>query len=306
MKRQTILITGSKGLVGSSFIENIAGKKFADILTPLHSELDISKKSMLNHYIEKHKPDIIINFAAHRNANTAEEQRNNKKGTAWRTNVTGTKNIVSISKKNGIYIVHISTDMVFPGQSNDKGPYCELQKPKKNLRRLSWYGWTKLLAENEVNSYDNSAIVRIGNVTKPIYDPTLDYVGKILWLNDKKKLYPLFDDQFITLSYLPDISRTISALLKNKLRGVFHVASRDLLTPFEMAEYLLLKSRGIKNIVKRISIDEYLKKAPNRYPKHGGLMSNETQKRLGLKFGSWREIVDNFIKYADNTRGKQL
>lgn len=299
MKRQTILVTGSSGLVGSSFVASLLeNQDRIDLLHPSHKELDIAEISSLNGFIEKNNPDVIINFAAHRNANTAEEQRGDKNGSAWRTNVKGTKNLITAAKKNGIYIIHISTDMVFPGHAKDKGPYHELQKPKKNPHRLSWYGWTKLLAEKEVELYDGGAIIRIGNVTKPIYDPSLDYVGKILWLYDQKKLYPLFDDQLITLSYLPDVSQTITSLIKNKIKGVFHVSSKDLLSPFEMAEYLLYKSRYKKNVVKKVSIDDFLQKVPNRYPKYGGLQSEHTQNLLGIKFGTWRDIVDNFIKYA--------
>lgn len=305
MNRQTILITGASGFVGSSFVSHVKQKNLKfDMLLPTHKQLDVSKAQSVDRYIKKNNPSIIINFAAHRNANTAEEQRNNKKGTAWKANVDGTKNLVSVAKKKGIYTIHISTDMVFSGHSRDKGPYSEIQNPKKNPYRLSWYGWTKLLAEREVQSYDGAAVIRIGNVTKPIYDPALDYVGKILWLHDQKKLYSLFDDQFITLSYLPDLGRAIVTLIKNKISGVFHVASGDLLTPFDMAEYLLFKTRKEKSVVKRTSIDEFLKKVPNRYPKYGGLKSVKTQEKLGLKFESWREIVDNFIKYVDNTKGK--
>lgn len=297
MTKKTILVTGGSGLVGSSFIGGYSENKY-QLIYPSHLEMDISNESSLKRYIEKHKPDVIINFAAHRNANTAEEQRKDKKGSAWRTNVQGTKNIVSISKKSGIYLIHISTDMVFSGHVKDKGPYHELNKPKKNLSRLSWYGWTKLLAEHSVSSYNGGAIVRIGNVTKPIYDPGLDYVGKILWLFDNKKLYPLFDDQFITLSYLPDVSKTIFALIKNKVPGVFHVASSDLVTPYELAEHLLYKARRAKGKVKKISIDKYLSIYPNRYPKHGGLKTDFTQQKLGIMFPTWQKIVDNFIKYA--------
>lgn len=297
MSKKSILITGSSGLVGSSFINGKVEKNY-HIFSPTHLQMDISKMSSISRYVGKNKSDIIINFAAHRNANTAEEQRMDKKGSAWRTNVEGTKNIVSISKKSGIYLIHISTDMIFSGYLEDKGPYHEFDKPKKNMSRLSWYGWTKLLAEHSVRSYNGGAIVRIGNVTKPIYDPSLDYVGKILWLFDNKKLYPLFDNQFITLSYLPDVSKIIFALIKNKVSGVFHVASSDIVTPYELAKHLLYKARKSKGKVKKISIDEYLSIYPNRYPKHGGLKSVFTQQKLGIKFPTWQKIVDNFVKYA--------
>lgn len=299
MKKQTILITGASGLVGSSFIEGVAGNKIGTLVCPSHDQMDISKESSVRKLIEEHKPDTIINFAAHRNANTAEDQSGIKTASAWMTNVNGAKNLAELSGNYGIYLIHISTDMVFSGYETDKGPYSENDTPENNLEKLSWYGWTKRLAEKEILSKKiNASIVRIGNVTKPIYDPNLDYVGKILWLYDKDKLYPLFDDQHITLTHIPDLTQLIVKLVENKLSGIFHVASSDLVTPFQLAEYLLLKARSKESIVKRTSIDEFLKKMPNRYPKFGGLKSQFTQEKLGIKFRSWQEIVDNFIKYA--------
>lgn len=299
MKKQTILITGASGLVGSSFIDGVVNKKIGTLICPSHFQMDISNKSSIRKLIEEYKPDTIINFAAHRNANTAEDQCNDKTASAWMTNVIGVKNLAELSGKYEIYLIHISTDMVFSGYETDKGPYSENDTPEDNLKKLSWYGWTKRLAEKEILSKKiNASIVRIGNVTKSIYDPSLDYIGKILWLYDRDKLYHLFDDQHITLTHIPELTLSTVKLIESRLNGVFHVASSDLVTPFQLAEYLLLKARSKESIVKRISIDKFLKKMPNRYPKFGGLKSQFTQKKLDIKFMSWQEVVDNFIKYA--------
>ena len=300
MKRQTVLITGATGLVGSAFVDKlIRDKKMIDLLCPSHNDLDVADFMALKRYVEVNKPEVIINFAAHRNANTAEEQRGDKKGSAWVTNVIGIKNIVKICKSSKIRLIHISTDYVFSGEGPKKGPYSENDLTESNMKSLSWYGWTKNLAEKIVlKDNPNSCVVRIGNVVRPVYDPKLDYVGKVLWLYDRNKLYPLFEDQFITLSYIPEITLVIEKLLEKKISGIFHAASRDLTTPFKMAEYLILKSRSKSGVVERTSIDGYLMQNSNRYPKYGGLKIGETQKRLGIKFGSWRDVVDNFIKYA--------
>lgn len=299
MKKQTILITGASGLVGSSFIEGVVSNKFITLVRPPHDQMDISKESSVKKIIEEYKPDTVINFAAHRNANTAEDQYNDKTASAWMANVVGAKNLAELSDRYGIYLIHISTDMVFGGYKTRKGPYLENDTPESSLEKLSWYGWTKRLAEKEILSKKiNASIVRIGNVTKPIYNPNLDYIGKILWLYDRDKLYPLFDDQQITLTHIPELTLSIVKLIESKLNGVYHVASSDLVTPFQLAEYLLRKARFKEDFVKRTSIDEFLKKTPNRYPKFGGLKSQLTQKKLGIKFMSWQEIVDDFIKHA--------
>lgn len=311
MKRQTILITGASGLIGSGFINDLAKNKFAKpmkqvlssriggLIIPSHEQMDITNYLSIKKFVDKYKPDVIVNFAAHRDANTAEEQRGDKKGSAWMTNVIGVENVVKICKLYKIRLIHISTDYVFGGYEDKKGPYSEKDLPESDKKRLSWYGWTKNLAEKIVLAgCQDSCVVRIGNVVRPVYDPKLDYVGKVLWLYDQNKLYPIFNDQFITLSYIPEIALVIEKLLEKKISGIFHAASQDLATPFDIAEYLLLKSRSKKDVVKKSSIDQFFKKNLNRYPKYGGLKTKETQKKLGIRFSTWREIVDNFIKYA--------
>lgn len=309
-KRSKVLITGGSGLIGSSFVQLLTKSRKINsnsseseikLLHPTHKELDISVRENLVNYFSKHKPDIVVNFAAHRNANTAQEQIHDKNGTAWRSNVLGVKNIVSQCKMNGIYLVHISTDMVFSGSSVHKGPYGENDKPILSTKLLSWYGYTKLLGERYVqNSYKDAAIVRIANVTKPTMRPDWDYLGKICYLYENTKLYPLFDDQYITITYIPSVVDVIAKLLDKRLSGIFHVASRDLTTPFDVGEYTLYKVYGVKKLVKGSKIENYLKHDQNRYPKHGGLRTELTQKRLQVHLDSWKEIVDKFAKFVKN------
>jgi len=308
MKRQTILIIGASGLVGSGFVSEVIKNKFIDeLITPSHKEMDITDLLSLKKNIDMYRPDVIVNFAAHRNANTAEEQRGNKTASAWMVNVEGVKNLVKLCKFKKIRLIQISTDYVFGGRKDKKGPYSEEELPEKNKKRLSWYGWTKRLAEKVVlEGGINNCVVRIGNVVKPVYDPKLDYVGKVLWLYDQNKLYPIFDNQFLTLSYVPEISKALMNLLNSKkIGGVFHVASCDSTTPFDMAEYLLLKSRSKKGIIKRSDIDKFSRNNPNRYPKYGGLKTKNTQSKLKIEFSSWKKIVDEFIKHADILNNKK-
>lgn len=311
--KKKILVTGARGLVGSSFIsdifnydtylmDEIVESRGTVFICPHHSRMDISKRSEVLHYIERFKPDTIINFAAHRNANTAEDQRNSKDGSAWKSNVTGARNISTLCEHYGIYLIHISTDMVFSGYKDNKGPYSETSPTEREFNKLSWYGWTKKIGEDYIGRNGNAAIVRIANVTRPVYDATLDYVGKILWLYDNDKLYPMFDDQFATLTYIPHVTDTILALLKRKPKGVFHVASTNMFTPYKLARRLCNRMGLEESRIKGISIDSYLRDKPNRYPQYGGLSSSETQRKLGVKFSTWEEIVDQFAKYVEELR----
>jgi len=293
---RNILITGGSGFIGSNFLSFSSKKLRYKIIAPSHGELDILNESQLSDAFKKLSPEIVINFAAHRDANSAELQRGDRQGSAWRTNVKGVENLSKICKEYGSFFIHISTDMVFSGLKDNHGPYGEKTKPEEKVEKLSWYGWTKAEGERVLRNNKKSAIIRIGNVTNILYDPKLDYVGKILYLFDRNKLYPLFRDQYLTLTYIPSIFEVIEVLIRKKINGIFHVASKNVFTPYELGEYLIKKIRGKTGVVRGLSIADYLKAFPNRYPQYGGLLAEETSRLLGFKLFDWKQIIAPFVK----------
>lgn len=301
-KTNNILITGGSGFIGSNFLSYANSKKLHyRIIVPSHRELDIINVNQLSNMFKDLSPEIVINFAAHRDANSAELQRGDMQGSAWATNVKGVKNLSKICKEYNSFFIHISTDMVFSGLKNNPGPYSENTKPEEKAEKLSWYGWTKAEGERVLVSNKKTAIIRVGNVTQPIYDFKLDYIGKILYLFDQGKIYSLFNNQYLTLSYIPSVLETIEKLIISNESGVFHVASKNIFTPYKLGEYLIKKARGKTNVLRSISIKEYLKKSPNRYPQYGGLLARKTSERLQVKLFDWEQIVDLYIEKVSSS-----
>lgn len=292
-----ILVTGTNGLVGSHFIENYSTKKKDTIiLSPTQEEIDIADKESVENFFKPHTPDAIIHFAAFTDVSKAETQRNNKNAPCWIVNVEGTANLIRACNYQP-YFIYISTDVVFPGTKKNPGPYDEDREPEENSNLLSWYGWTKREAEKlVVKSLGNGAILRIANPVRAKYRGKLDYVRKILKLHDTGKLYPMFVDQYLTLTYINEVSETLKVLLEKRLPGVFHVSSVNVFTPFKLANLLIEKARGVGGIVKPISMENFLKDTLSRYPQYGGLKVEKTQKKLNLKFLRWEQIIESLSK----------
>lgn len=294
-----ILVTGSTGLVGSHFVEYIRSKTTGyNLLCPSIEEFDITKPQVVKDYFEKLQPKIVIHFAAFTDVNAAEQEKDNKKGAAWVINVEGTKNIVDACVSNKLYLIHISTDSVFSGRKENPGPYDEETPVEANSESLSWYGWTKVQAESIVSKRLPSAtIIRIANPVRSQFKNKLDYIRKIIYLNDQRKLYPMFADQYLTLTFINEVSEVVTKLINNPKEGIYHVSSNDVFTPFELAGYLLERIRGVTGIVKPALIEDFLKKTENsaRYPQYGGLKNEKAQNNLKMKFLTWKKIIDALI-----------
>jgi dTDP-4-dehydrorhamnose reductase len=289
-----VLVTGADGLVGSHLIENADTN--LELITPNYEEMDVTDLNSVTQKFEESKPEVVIHFAAYTDVSASEKERDDKSGIVWRVNVEGSKNIAQASKSIGAFMIHISTDSVFSGHKNNPGPYDEDFPPEENNDLLSWYGCSKKEAEKEIQLITkNLSIVRISNPARANYEKKLDYIRKIIKLFDEGKLYPMFSDQHLTLTYINEVTVTLKSLIREKTPGIYHVSSTNLFTPFELANHVIEKARGVKESVKASSIELFLQEHGSRYPQFGGLKTEKTRNKLNLDFLKWEEAVDEII-----------
>lgn len=283
-----ILATGASGLVGSRFVELFASK--FDILSPSHTDLDITSQESVNLYFNSNKIDVVINFAAHTNLNEAEKERDNTQGECWKLNVEGVKNLLSVAKSDQFF-VQLSTDVVFPASADRPGPYLESDQPETDSSKLVWYGFAKAEAERLVHG--KAAILRIANPVRAKFNKKLDYLRKTLKLYQERTLYPLFNDQQITMTFIDEACTALEKIIQIRQNRIYHAGSPDLFTPFELYKYAINQLYDADFEPKSTSIDSIENKV--RYPKFGGLDVIETEKILGIQFSKWKEIVNQLI-----------
>jgi len=291
-----IAVIGGSGMVASRFIDLSSDR--LDLTSLDEKTLDITDRNAVEKYFSENKFDSIINFAAYTSVDGAEAQKGDENGLVWRLNVGGPKNLAEVCKSNNIFLVHISTDFVFPGDEKYPGPYCEDAKLPETPEGIGWYGWTKNRAEAEMMKPGiKCAIVRYGYPFRAaIYDKKKDWARNLISLYNEQKLYPLFDDQIHSVLFIDDLAEPLTKILNEELEGIFHIASSDTTTPYEIGSYLLEKYTGKKVEIQKGSLTEFLK-IPGKAPRSrfGGLKVEKTEKILGIEFNSWREMVDAFI-----------
>ena len=290
-------------MVASRFIElcssniNLSDKIF-DITSLDEKSLDITDKNAVDVYFGSNKFDVVINFAAYTNVDGAEAQKNDENGLVWKLNVEGPMNLAEICNRKSVFMIHISTDFVFPGNKDNPGPYNEDTPIPETSEGIGWYGWTKNRAEAEIRNLGSRvAIIRYGYPFRAArYDQKKDWARNLINLYNEQKLYPLFDDQIHNVIFVDDLVEPLNKIINGELTGVFHIASSDTTTPYEIGSYLLEKYTGKPVELQKGSIVEFLK-VPGRTPRSrlGGLKVEETETKLGMKFKTWREMVDEFI-----------
>ena len=295
-----VLVIGASGLVGSRFVE--LAKDKLDIVAVDEKILDITDKGAVEKYFEEFEFDTVVNLSAFTDVAGAEAQWNNEDGLCYKLNTLAPEYLAQSCLKHNRFLVHFSTDFVFEGLEDSKGPFDEDAKLSEAPDNLCWYGWTKNLGEKKVNETGvKHAIVRIANPFRSNFPMKTDFARKIIDLYDQNNLFPLFTDQIITPIFVDDLVVPLSKIIEFSLEGNFHIVSADTGTYFEVGTYILEKARNAKGITKEGSLVEFMKTpGRNKRPIFGGLKTEKTQSRLGIKFRTWKEMVDDFVVNLKN------
>lgn len=134
MKR--VLITGASGFVGSRLAKAMSGEW--ELLTPSHSEFDITSPEAVRSYTERHRPEAIIHLAAISNTGYCEEHPEE----SYKVNVVGVENLARVAAEMGCKLVFFSSDQVYNGNLE-----LELLSESVPVTPENHYGRHKLLAE---------------------------------------------------------------------------------------------------------------------------------------------------------------
>lgn len=277
-KAGTVLVTGARGLVGSAISKKLSST--FEVLRPSHKLLDITTPSNVASYMRQYRPSVVVHAAAFTDTIAAELERGDKKGRAWETNVRGTQNIDNEAKRVGAFHIFISTGSVFAGTRHIRGPFTEKTEPSSRGLKLTWYGWTKRMAERHVDG----AIVRISHP---------DYLNKLISLWRLNSHHAFYSDQRFPLTSFDDLARAIDKLIEKQVKGIYHVASPDLVSPYELISYYC-RRLGLPT-------NEIVAQSSPLKTRYHAISSVHTQNSLGLKFASWRQIVDREL--TSSSRG---
>jgi len=133
-----ILISGKTGQVALELQKHLSG--LGELIVLGRNDLDLSKPEQIRAQVRAHRPDLIINAAAHTAVDLAESEPE----LAFAINGIAPGVFAEEAAALGIPLIHYSTDYVFDG--NKPAPYTEDDTPNP----LGVYGKSKLAGERAI------------------------------------------------------------------------------------------------------------------------------------------------------------
>lgn len=237
-----LLVVGGSGLVGSNVVREGLDRGW-DVTATYHTDqpaigcpldrVDIRDADAFRSVFDTRHPDLVVNCAALTDVDACERTPER----AAEVNGVAPRRLAAACRSRGTGFVNLSTDYVFDGSANR--PYTEDDDP----RPIQRYGATKYLGERKVRAaHPDALIARLSFVYGTRGDNgTLD--GFPAWIRGQladpdPASVPVFSDQFVTPTRAGAAAETLCDLADAGATGLFHVASRSCVTPYEFGRTL--------------------------------------------------------------------
>lgn len=280
-----ILVTGSKGQLGSELALVSASYKSFSFLYIDKEEVDITDESAFNRYVSQHKVDYIINCAAYTAVDLAETEQE----MCRRVNELAPEILAKFCKQHGVRLIHISTDYVFDGKTNMPIKEDAFTNP------LSVYGKTKLAGDKMVLSIlDNAYVVRTAWVYS-IFGK--NFVKTMLSLGRQRDQLNVVIDQVGSPTNARDLAKAILTIIENIERnndhpGIYHYTNEGVLSWFDFAT-AIFQITGIPCKVNPIPATAY--PTPAQRPIFSVLDKSKIKQTFNIQIPYWRDSLAETI-----------
>ncbi len=238
-----ILLTGASGLLGNAYARAAVRRghqlsALANVNIPgapglsRSVQLDLSRPDALISLCLEIWPDAIVNCAAISNPASVAAQP----ALAEKINVALPRQLAQLSHHLGARLIHISTDMVFDGQSGQ--PYRSTDMPAPT----NLYGQTKLMAEREVLEHNpvDPVVLRIPILMGNSPGGQRSVHEKLIAAIRTGQRPRLFCDEIRQPASAENVAEVMLELTERRdLHGIFHWAGSETLSRFEMGLRIL-------------------------------------------------------------------
>ena len=246
------LILGVSGLLGSNVAVATHNREIDVVGTYYRTQpslsidclqCDITDSIELQQLINRCDPDTIINCAAMTDVDKCEQNPEEARA----VNADAPEEIAQICSRKNIKLIHISTDYVFRGDRTEAYGVNDSPDP------IQEYGKTKYAGEKIIRDLLPSAIIIRVSFLYGIHQSTTELTGFPAWIINNlqnRESVSLFTDQFVTPSRAGQAAKILLDLNADNHTGIFHIACRDCVTPYQFGENIA-KRLGKRDLISK-------------------------------------------------------
>jgi len=279
-----VLITGQHGQVSRELQLQLQG--LGELIVLGRDQLDLANADQIRQQIRAHRPDLIINAAAH----TAVDQAESEPDAAFAINAIAPGVLAEEAKALGIPLIHYSTDYVFDGSK--PAPYTEADTPNP----LGVYGQSKLAGEEAIAAVGGEYLVLR---TSWVYSSHgKNFLLTMQRLLQEKPQMRIVADQIGAPTWAGSIARSTRALIERWQAGepgewgIYHVTNQGETSWFGFAEAIgeHLRTQG-KACAELEAIPSSAYPTPAKRPLNSRLDCSRLQQQWHVSQPSWQDAL---------------
>jgi dTDP-4-dehydrorhamnose reductase len=285
-----VLVCGGSGQVGVE-LKRQSWPAGVHVFAPGREILDVGDENSVAKTMAARHWACVVNVAAY----TAVDRAEAEVSQAWRLNALAPALLAREAGKLGIPIVHVSTDYVFDGESQE--PY----RPSDPVHPLNVYGASKEGGEQAVRTANaRHVILRTAWVVSPNRN---NFVKTMLGLAKSRASLRVVDDQVGCPTSAYDLAEAIRTIVLRHIRedrdgpcGTYHFVNAGSTTWYDFARAIMAGARlrgGCSVPVEPIQTAHYATAA--RRPLNSVLSTATLTRDFGICPRAWHIALDDIL-----------
>ena len=274
-----VIVTGAAGQLGQDVVACLARRGHTPIPTDI-SDLDITRRDDVLSFFARKKADAVIHCAAY----TAVDRAEDDALTSRTINVIGTQNIAEAAEQNGMKMLYVSTDYVYPGKGFR--PQTEQTLPAP----CNVYGQTKYDGELAAAACSRLFIVRTSWVFGTGGN---NFVKTMLHLSETHDTLSVVVDQVGSPTFTEDLSPLLCHMIETDCFGTYNASNEGFCSWYGFArEIFRLAGRNV--LVLPVSSETYKSRAAR--PKNSRMSKNKLICAGFSPLPTWQDALSRYLK----------
>ncbi len=280
-----ILITGSKGQLGSAILDLAADYPQFSFTGIDIDDLDLTNDTLVRQFLEQHDFSYIVNCAAYTAVDPAESQPDK----AYAVNSGIPQLLGKICNEKGTRLIHISTDYVYKGK-------CWIPHTEdETLDPVSVYAKSKAEGEMALMNNTYALIIRTSWL---YYKSGNNFLRTMIRLSAEKKEIGVVMDQTGTPTFAGDLAFAILKIIdfsenNGFIPGIYNYSNEGVCSWYDFAVEIM-QHTGSNCRINPIRTTEY--PLPAYRPEYSVLDKKKIKSVFGLTIPYWKNSMQKAIQ----------